>query len=366
VNNWNLSHMGTITLRKGFSESVNTTAVRTLLGVGEDRMRELAHRMGITDLRQGDCGPTITLGACEVKLVDHTFAFAVLANNGLMRGRPTAEDLPTGFRELDQVSVLKIMDSDGNVLYEFSQPTEKQVVDPAHAFMVTHVLSNEAINWSRLSVDRNAAAKTGTSEEFRDNTVMGYSPDLAVGVWMGNADNTPMAPGTFSSQGVGPIWRRFMNEAHKYLQIPPREFTIPDNVAFLSCAGRREVFKKDTPTVKSGACRGPSGVPGGPTASPTPRGPVFPSRSETPPPEPSITPPPVAETPVATEVPTPEATGPTVSYYTTREGDTVSSVAAIFGIDPEDLAAANGISVDTPLTPGTVLVIPGGGGARAN
>lgn len=346
VNNWNFSHLGTITLRKGFSESINTVAVRTLMEVGEDRFRELAHRMGITDLRQGDCGPTITLGACEVKLVDQTFAFAVLANNGVMKGRPTSEDLPTGFRELDQVSVLSITDSDGNLIYQFTGPEQVQVVDPAYAFMVTDVLSKDAITWSQLTIDRPAATKTGTSEEFRDNVVMGYTPDLAVGVWMGNADNSPMNQGTFSRQGVGPIWRRVTTQAHQYLQIPPHQFTPPENVVYLPCGGRNEIFKKNTPTVKNGACRGPSGQPET-TASPTPRGPVFPTPTPTP------------EASTATPTPAPTATGPNVFYYTTREGDTVTGVAQLFSVPAADLAKANGITVDTPLEPGTVLVIPG-------
>ncbi|MCI0819632.1 MAG: transglycosylase domain-containing protein, partial [Chloroflexi bacterium] len=187
VNNWNNAFLGKITVRKGLSESVNTAAVRTLIDVGEDRMRELAHRMGITDLRQGDCGPTITLGACEVKLIDQTFAYAVLANNGTMIGRPTSEDLPSDYRQLDQVSVLLITDSGGNPVYTFSNPEEVQVVEPAYAYMVTDILSRDAINWSRLTIDRPAASKTGTSEEYRDGVLMGYTPDLAVGVWMGNA-----------------------------------------------------------------------------------------------------------------------------------------------------------------------------------
>ncbi len=218
INNWNSSYLGTITVRTAMSQSVNTSAVRTLQNVGEDAMRDMAHRMGITDLRQGNCGPTITLGACEVKLVDQTFAFSVLANNGVMAGRPSSEDLPSGFRELDQVSVLKITDSDGNVLYNFDKPETVQVVDPAYAWMVTDILSNDAITWSRLTIDRPAATKTGTSEEFRDATVMGYTPDLVTGVWMGNADNSKMADGTFSAQGVGPMWRDFMTQAHQYLR----------------------------------------------------------------------------------------------------------------------------------------------------
>ena len=348
VNNWNFSYLGNITVRKAMSESVNTAAVRTLMDVGEDQMRSMAHRMGITDLRQGDCGPTITLGACEVKLVDQTFAYATLANNGMMIGRPTSEDLPTGYREIDQVSVLQITDVDGNVLYQFDKPETRQVVDPAYAYMVTNVLSNEAINWSRLTIDRPAAIKTGTSEEFRDGVVMGYTPDITIGVWMGNSDNSAMNPGTFSAQGVGPIWREFTEAASAYLKLPADKFVKPDEAVVISCSGRAEVFKKDTPAIKNGACRGPSA--GGQTASPTPRGPVFPTQaSVTPTPDTSMTP-----TPSTTPKP------PQVYYYITRQGDTIESVAALFEITPIDLMKANGLTAGTPLAPGTVLVIPGG------
>jgi len=259
--------------------------------------------MGITDLRQGDCGPTITLGACEVKLLDMTFAFSVLANNGVMKGRPVAEDLPSGYRELDPVSVLKIQDAEGNVIYQYAEPNSKQVIDGAHAYMMTHVLSRDAIDWSRLTLDRPAAAKTGTSEDFRDGVVMGYTPDLSVGVWMGNADNTPMAPGTFSSAGTGPMWRRFMKEAHAYLQLPARPFEKPENAITSSCNGREEVFKVDQPPTKPGACRAPSRGGTGGTPPPTVRPPVFPPRTPEPTPPPAPTP--------APETPPPASASPT-------------------------------------------------------
>jgi membrane peptidoglycan carboxypeptidase len=347
VNNWNSSYMGTITVRTAMSQSVNTAAVRTLQDVGEEAFRDTAHQMGITDLRQGNCGPTITLGACEVKLVDQTYAFSVIANGGVMAGRPTSEDLPSGYRQLDQVSVLKITDSDGNVLYNFDKPATVQVVDPAYAYMVTDILSNDAITWSRLTIDRPAATKTGTSENFRDDVVMGYTPDLVTGVWMGNADNSPMAVGTFSAQGVGPIWREFMTQADQYLKIPPHDFVKPNDIVVLPCAGRQEIFKVNTPTVNAGSCLGPSGQNAA-TASPTPKGPVFPTKTE---------PPSATATPISTPtpVPTPQVA---VTYYKTLEGDTVQSVADHFRVAANDLARANGITVNTPLYAGTVLVIP--------
>ncbi len=342
VNNWNSSYLGKITVRKALSESVNTAAVRTLMDVGADSMRETAHRLGITDLRGGDCGPTITLGACEVKLVDMAYAFSVLANNGVMKGRPASEDLPSGYRELDPVSVLKIQDAEGHTIYEYTKPEERQVVDPAYAYMITDILSNDAINWSRLTIDRPAAIKTGTSEEYRDNVVMGYTPDLAAGVWMGNADNTAMAEGTFSSSGTGPIWKRFVTEAHDYLQLPPRPFPRPGDVVTGVCAGRDEVFKKDKPVAKNGACSGPSnGTPG-----PTPKLPVFPTRL-TPSPTPSATP---------FVRPTPEPTS-VIFLYTVKKGDTVSSIAAKFDVTPQSIIDINDLPPDGAIKAGQVLVI---------
>jgi membrane peptidoglycan carboxypeptidase len=352
VNNWNFSHLGTITMRKAIAESVNTAAVRAVMDAGIDPMRDMSHRMGITDLRQGDCGPTITLGACEVKLLDMTFAFSVLANNGVMKGRPVSEDLPSGYRELDPVSILKIQDASGNIIYQFAEPAAKQVVDPAHAYMVTHVLSRDAIDWSRLTLKRPAAAKTGTSEEFRDGVVMGYTPDLSVGVWMGNADNTPMAPGTFSSVGSGPIWRRFMEEAHSYLQLPPRPFDKPENVLVASCGGREEVFKVDQPATKPGACRSPV-RPGAsaPTPAPTPRPPVFPPKTPAPTPTPEPPPPP----PPAEPTPAPQRTA---FQYTVQEGETLYIIAQKFGIRERDLREANNLDGNDEVSQGDVLTIP--------
>lgn len=351
INNWNFSHMGSITVRKAIAESVNTAAVRTLMEVGEEAMRDMSHRMGITDLRQGDCGPTITLGACEVKLVDMTFAYGAMANNGVMKGRPTSEDLPSGFRELDPVSVLSIQDAEGNILYQFSSPDERQVVDPAYAYMVTDILSKDAIKWSRLTIDRPAGAKTGTSEDFRDNVVMGYTPDIAAGVWMGNADNTAMAQGTFSSAGTGPMWRRFMTDAHAYLSLPAREFEKPADVVTTSCGGREEVFKLDQTPSKPGACRAPAKKASPESPAPAPKPPVFPTRTTA---TPTLAP---TETPVL-ETPTPEPAPPTPVVYIVQEGDTVESIAGQFGVKEKDLRELNGLSPDDTVTPGQELLIP--------
>ena len=317
VNNWDGAYLGQITVRKAIAESVNTSAVRTVMDVGIDKMQEMAHRLGVTDLREQDCGPTITLGACNVKLVDMTYAFSVLANNGMMRGRPSSEDLPGGFRELDPVSVLKIQDAEGKTLYEYKAPQERPVLNSAYAYMLTDVLSKDAIKWSSLGIDRPAAVKTGTSEDFRDNVVMGYTPDLATGVWMGNTDNTPMAPGTFSSAGTGPIWKEFMLQAHHYLNLPPKNFEKPGNVVTVRCAGRDEPFEAGKKPPKAGLCAAPvpasapapertEAAPESPTSEPSvsptpkPRGTPTPTEPATPVETETLTP-----TPIATPAPGP-------------------------------------------------------------
>jgi membrane peptidoglycan carboxypeptidase len=323
VNNWNFSHMGNITVRTALSQSVNVPAVNTVMEVGITEYQNTAHRVGITDLQRNDCGPTITLGSCEVKMLDQAYAYSVLANNGKMFGMPTVEDLPDGFRELDPVSVLRIEDANGKVLYEFKKPEERQVVKPEYAYMVTDVLSNEAIRWSQLTFGWPAASKTGTSEDFRDNVVMGYTPGpdgLVVDAWMGNADNTPMANNAFSSAGAGPMWTAFMQAAHEYLKIPKAEFEAPDSIVTSWCGGRMEVFVKGEEPTKPGICRAPISDDSGPasTPTPTPRVPKFPTRTI-----PSPTAPPKA-TPTPTPEPTPTPTAAPVSTETPEVSPTPS------------------------------------------
>ena len=372
INNWNFTYLGDITVRKAMAESVNVAAVNTVMEVGIGEMQKMAHRMGITDLRRDDCGPTITLGSCEVKLLDMTYAFSALANNGVMKGWPTLEELPEGFRKLDPVSVLKIEDATGKVLYQYSAPEERQVIDPAYAYMITDILSRDAIEWSRLTIGRPAASKTGTSEDFRDNVVMGYTPDLAAGVWMGNADNTPMVEGTFSSAGTGPMWKRFMQEAHAYLELPPRSFAMPGNVVTARCSDsdeRQELFVQNQEPTKPGACRPPF-IEGDtpkfppratPTTSPTPT----PSPAPSPSPSPMRTPTPTLK-PTSSPAPSPTPAGQ-VSYIVLL-GDTLQGTADKFGISLQALLEANGLKVDSIIKPGDELIIPsapggqGGGG----
>jgi membrane peptidoglycan carboxypeptidase len=286
IQNWNHVFKGPVTVRTALSESINVAAVRTILKVGIENVIDTAHKMGITSLNEpGRYGPALTIGGGEVKLLDLTYAFSVLAENGSMRGMPSVEDLPNGYRQLDPVPILRIENALGTPLFEYRQADAIQVVPAPYAYLITDILSKSGIQWSGLTLSRPAAAKTGTSENFKDNLVMGYTPDRVVGVWMGNSDGTPMADGTFSAGGAGPIWQAVMNAAHEGIEA--HDFSVPEGVVFQYCAGRNEAFVQGSgctyvppnpqptaaPTAPPGGSTTVPGTPGAtPIATPAPTG----------------------------------------------------------------------------------------------
>ena len=114
-------------------------------------------------------------------------------------------------------AISKIVDLTGKVVYEY-KPSSEQVIRPEHAYLISSILSDNAARSpmfgpnSVLALPFNAAAKTGTTNDFRDNWTLGYTPDLVVGVWVGNADYTPMV-NTTGLTGAAPIWAEFMQYA---------------------------------------------------------------------------------------------------------------------------------------------------------
>jgi 1A family penicillin-binding protein len=201
---------GPVTVRTALANSFNVPAVKTLqyVGVfGDGGMVDMARRLGITSFTRDDYGLSLTLGGGDVSLLEMTSAFGVFANGGV---------------RLPPVSILKITDYQGNVVYEYTPPQGERAIRPEHAFLITSILSdNEARSWmfgsnSALNLPFPVAAKTGTTNDFRDNWTLGYTPDLVTGVWVGNADYTPMV-NTTGTSGAAPIWSQFMQIAAPYV-----------------------------------------------------------------------------------------------------------------------------------------------------
>lgn len=196
---------GAISVRNALGNSLNVPAFKTILAAGVNDVVNTAKKMGITGLDGRTFGPSFTIGGTDVRLVDMVFGYSVFANNGTMRGVPTAEELPEGNRPLDPVSILKVEDANGNVLYDAgNERQDVELVPPQYTYLVNNILSDPqaqciTFGCGGLSIPgQHAAIKTGTSQPYENSTAIGdtwamvYTPNLVVGVWAGNADNSPM------------------------------------------------------------------------------------------------------------------------------------------------------------------------------
>ena len=215
---------GPVLLRQALASSYNLVAVKVLDYVGVEAVTELARSLGITTFDDADrFGLALTLGGGEVRLLELTAAYSAFANGGY-RAEP--------------VTITRVEDSQGRVLRAWEVGRGPQVMDERVAYLITDILSDNFARaptfgeGSPLRLSRPAAAKTGTTTDWRDNWTVGYTPDLAVGVWAGNADNEPMRH-VSGVMGAAPIWHDVMENLHKGR--PVREFVEPAGVL------RREV-----------------------------------------------------------------------------------------------------------------------------
>lgn len=200
---------GPVTVRAALANSYNVPAVKTLnfIGIYDDPETPdvegfvpFAERLGISTLTRDDYGLSLTLGGGDVTLLELTGAFSIYANGGV---------------RIPPVAIARIVDHNGEVVFEYDPPPGEQVIRPEHSFLITSILSDNSARTpafgadSALNLPFLAAAKTGTTNDFRDNWTLGYTPDIAVGVWVGNADYSPMQD-TSGLTGAAPIWREFM------------------------------------------------------------------------------------------------------------------------------------------------------------
>lgn len=202
--NYNNSENGPVTMRKALAGSLNIPAVKTIYLAGINNVLDLAQELGYTTLTDRDrYGLSLVLGGGEVELLEHTNAYSAFAREGY----------------LNQITpILRVEDKNGKVLEEFKSD-EKKVLDPKIARMVNDVLSdNSARAWifgekNYLTLpNRPVAAKTGTTNDYRDAWTMGYTPSLVTGVWVGNADNKEMKRGADGSVVAAPIWNAYMKK----------------------------------------------------------------------------------------------------------------------------------------------------------
>ncbi len=219
--NYDHQWRGPVLLRQALASSYNLVAVKVLDYVGIKKMTALARSLGITTFDGVDrFGLALTLGGGEVRLLELTTAYSAFANGG---------------HRVEPVTITRVEDSQGQVLSvgPFRGPGP-QVMDERVAYLITDILSDNFARASTfgegspLHLTRPAAAKTGTTTDWRDNWTVGYTPDLVVGVWAGNADNEPMQH-VSGVMGAAPIWHDVMEMLHKGR--PVHEFVEPPGMA---------------------------------------------------------------------------------------------------------------------------------------
>ncbi|MBI2029415.1 penicillin-binding protein [Candidatus Gottesmanbacteria bacterium] len=256
--NYDGKFRGPIQLRQALGNSINMSAVKLLSYVGVEDLLSTAFNMGLTSLAPTQdnvnrFGLSVTLGGGEVTLLELVNAFGVFATNGQFH---------------EPVSILKVTDSSGKILYQDKPTKGKTVLGEDVSFLISNILSdnNARIDVfgpnSWLNID-GVAVKTGTTDDKKDNWTVGYVPSIVIGAWVGNNDNTQMSPTLASGvTGAAPIWNRIMQEALK--KYPKEAFKKPDNIVELDIDAyggglpkegypiRKEFYKKGTePTTQS-------------------------------------------------------------------------------------------------------------------
>src|SRR5438067_3209947 len=317
----NIFH-GQTTIRSALGNSLNIPAVRTLDYIGVDTAIQNGTNMGISTWGPDSgkvFGLAVTLGGAEVRPIDMAQVYATFANNGL---------------KIPLVAITRIVDAEGNVIEDYKVRQGEQVIDPRAAYTISNILSDPAAKLftygpnTPLMLHQTddpkspiwpAASKTGTTDNYRDTWTDGYTPDLAIVVWVGNADGHPMHQ-TLSTLTAAKVWPASMKLSFDYFGMHPDDFVRPDGLVERQVCGDTRMrpgaplcwndlfFAESAPkgTIQAGprptAAPKPSptaapdeAAPAEPTAAPQTQAPQVQAPAPTPVPTPPPAPPPAAK-----------------------------------------------------------------------
>ncbi len=236
--NYSGTFTGPLAVRSALAMSQNVPAVKTLEFLGTERYQQTAEVMGLTfpGVTPIQAGLPGALGAFDVRLYDMVVAYGTLANSG---------------RRVTPHAIVRVLDNNGAEVSLPPLPQPQQVIQPEHAYLITSILSDNVARTPAFGANSplnipgyQVAAKTGTTNEDRDNWTVGYAPNVVVGVWHGNTDNSPMR-GTTGLTGAAPIWNAVISSALS--REAPQQFPPPSGVGTVTvCA--------DSGTIPSALC----------------------------------------------------------------------------------------------------------------
>jgi membrane peptidoglycan carboxypeptidase len=248
---------GPLRLRTALANDYLVPAMHVLAQLGADSVWRTAEQMGMTSLSavSGDTANRLPLEGGSASLLETTQAFGVLANQGVLVGRSLGE--ANNAPLLPQI-VLNVLDPSGRLWVNWETPQTRPVISPQLAYLMTNVLSDEAARWpslghpNALEIGRPAAAKLGRTVEEQDAWAVGYTPQLAVGVWLGipQARGEAPKPTKVPTSGAAALWHALLQYASR--DLPPQGWQQPPGVTTLDvCDPSGLLPTSDCPTVVS-------------------------------------------------------------------------------------------------------------------
>jgi 1A family penicillin-binding protein len=219
--NYDQKFRGPVLLRRSLSNSLNIPAIEVIQHAGVHDTIAMAHSLGISPTsldEESRYGVSLVLGGGEVRPIDMAAVYGTLANQG---------------KSVAPRAISSVQDKFSQDITEKSPEAARQAIDTRVAYMITNILSDTKAREeifgtnSPLKLSRPAAAKTGTTNDFRDNWAVGYTPELVTAVWVGNNNNSPMQ-NVDGSTGAAPIWHNYMEMM--VAGTPVSQFAVPSGI----------------------------------------------------------------------------------------------------------------------------------------
>ena len=253
---------GPVRLRMAFANDYLTPALQMMNQVGAENVWRTAQELGLSHLaRTAEATPPTNCRGCtllfeggEIPLLELAHAYTPFANQGLLAGQPVGEPAPGSSAPLSPVAVLEISDANGKTLPRGADSERRPVITQQLAYLVTHVLSDEAARWpslghpNALEIGRPAAAKLGGTADRASVWTIGYTPRILVGVWGGDADGA--SGGLPLPQATAALWNALIQYATE--EMPPAAWEIPPGISFVDvCDPSGQLPTRYCPTVVS-------------------------------------------------------------------------------------------------------------------
>jgi penicillin-binding protein 1A len=215
--NYKREFLGPLTLRTAIAKSINTVSAQLVAQLGVESVIETMRRLGIRSALPHSL--SLALGTADLSLEEVAYALATF---------------PAGGEEVRPIMIRRLLDADGRVLEDHTQPAARaRKLSAETAYVVTDLMKGvieTGTGKKARELGRPAAGKTGTSTNYRDAWFFGFTPELLCGVWLGRDDFTPIAHDATGGQVALPIWLAFMRQAMQ--GVPVRDFQAPPGVVF--------------------------------------------------------------------------------------------------------------------------------------